>query len=289
MPIKVEGDVTLQEVESILTPEIIPHITAAMTAKKYTVLDEAGKTAYENNLRTNVTSELTSQHATSIEKDIFEQTGIEKKAGEKWFDYNKRALAQVKTQGAELANLKSKTDLSAAERQRISELEGLQTKWGEEKQSLTNSHQSEVTKLKAENKIYSEIGKVDAKLKKTPELQEAIQIVRANKIQKMIDSAKFQDGKIVFFGADGKARTNPDASFMTAEQIYTEEMGNYIDKAPVVGGAGGDGGSDPTPVGNFKTQHELNTFLSAKGLTTGTPEYQKEFKRLNGDKLPIRL
>lgn len=296
MPIT-DNSFTSDELDAVLTakPELISEISKIAEKRGgYFAPDKTAKDTYEGNLAVHTKTALTLEHATMLEKDVEEITGVKKLPQEKYFDYNKRVLKMQtessKSASSELALLKGKSDITQAERDRIKELENLQTSWTAEKTNLTNTHQTEVTQLKAENKIFSQIGKIDAKLKKTPELQEAISIVREKVIEDMKRSAKFQDDKMVFFGLDGKAMMNTDASFKTAEQVYAERMDKYIDKAKTQGGAGGNGDGNPEviPAGNLKSQYEVDKFLQSKGFVFGTKEFSSEQEKLGRSKLPLR-
>jgi len=296
MPIT-DNNFTVDELDAVVTanPKVLEELTAYATKKGgYFAPDAAKKSEYETNLDNLTKSRLTSEHATNIEKDVEEVTGVKKLPNEKYYEYNKRVLsektAREKSLDAELTGLKSKTDLSAAERERIATLEGLTKSKDTEIQTLKDTHQSEINQLKAENIIYSKIGAVDSKLKKTPELQEAIQIVKERVIEDMKKSAKFQDGKMVFFGADGKALLNADASFMSADQVYAARMDSYIDKGKTAGGTGGNGewNQDIIVTGDLKTKNDVDSFLSSKGLLAGTAAYSAEQKKYGYDKLPLQ-
>jgi hypothetical protein len=286
------------ELETAITanPALISEIEKVVTKKGgFLAPDATKKTEYESNIATAQRGEVTSKIAGHVEKYVDETTGIKKStADEKWYKYNERVVKTLadenKANKAELKRLKDSTDLNAAERQRIVELENLSKSRETEIEQLKTSHQNELSQERTKNKIFGAIGRVDAKIKKDldPEL---VALKREQVISGMLNSAKTnKDGKTVFFGADGKARTNADASFMTEEQVYTLEMDKYLEKAPNQGGAGGsgEGNADIVTPGQFKTQQELDLYLGERGLTQGTKEFTAEAKRLGRAKLPLQ-
>ena len=266
-----------------------------MRKRDYSVFNKVELGHYDTNLTTKTKSELTLQHATEIEKAVKEVSGIEKLTpDEKWYDYNQRVL-KMQTESAKSLDIKikaleGKSDITAAEREQLKNYEKLQKENEETLKNTKLGHDSEITKLKAENKIYGSISKVDATLKKDDILKEAIDIVREKTIGDMISSAKFDKDKLVFVGSDGSVLLNKDGTLTTAEQLYSLKMDKYIEKAKTQGGAGGNGNeADSGAVAGIKTQVELNRHLASKGFLSGTPEFTKEFTRLGGEKLPLRF
>jgi len=299
MPIT-ENNFEVDELVEVVAanPEVLTKIQSfAEKQGGYFASDATAKSTYENNLKTLHNSELTNEIATKNEKMVFELTGVKKAdPQQKWYDYAGEVLktlsAADKAKATELANLKSKTDLSAAERARILELETLSKTKSDEVESIKKAHASEIVKLKAENKIYAGIGQVDAKLKQTPELQEAIKIVRNQVLKEMTEGAKIDEqGNVFFLKADGNFMTNADASKMTIEQVYAARMATWIDTGRQQGGAGGNGGNDGGngAVGNFKSQYEVDQFLGSKGFIPGTKEFSIEREKLGASKLPVTI
>lgn len=295
MPIT-DKSFTAEELDSVLTenPALIPFIqTVAEKRGGYFAPDGVSKKSYEDNVSTNAKSALTLEHATALEKDVEEITGIKKEPGEKYYDFNKRVLKlqteSAKKNSTELATLKSQTDLTAAEKQRMAQLEALVLEKDTKISTIETERQSEVTRLKVENNIYNIAGKVDSKLKKNPELQDAIGIVREKAISEMIAKSLNKDGKFVFLKEDGSPYVKADASYMNAEEVLLSKMDKWVDKGKQVAGAGGNSGPDePVTDGQFKTKVEVDRFIQTKGLIQGTKEFSTMQKQFNYDKLPMK-
>ncbi len=303
---------TPEELETVLTenPDLLPVVTSTLSKKEYGikgtdgtikqtkffVADNDQKSTFENNLKTQHNAELTKQVATEVEQKVFELTGIKKASvDEKWTAYYQRAMKETKDSATALQNkitdLESKSDLSVAERQQLTQLKDLQATKDAEIENLKTSHVGEVERLKIENKVYSDKGiqKVDGKLSKNPLLQDAIDIVREKVIGDIVSISKNEGGEIRLYSKDGKVLTNTDASFMTVSQYYEKQMEKYIDGGKQTGGAGGNGDDSGLGVpSGVKTQYELNIKLREQGYVAGTREFTKEFNRLGGDKLPVQ-
>ena len=270
-------------------PDLLPVLTGTLTAKEYTVYDKTSKEAYDTNFRSNLETELTPTIKTAAMQEFEDAqfaevaaiTGLKRNSDESLVDFQKRGL---------------KSDITDAERQQLQSLKDNKTKLDTEITQLKDQHQTEIVKLRAENAIFGQISKVDAKLKKDPLLQDAIEIVKTNVIENMIKSARFEKDKtdatktkMVFFGPDNKALINPTTQeFMSAEEVYAQKMDKYLDKAPVKTGANGgpDGPEEQIAPGNIKTQLDLARLLEARGLIAGTTQYTSEWNRLKGATLP---
>jgi hypothetical protein len=287
------------ELETAITtnPALLETISGVISKKGgYVAPTPEKKVEYENNLKVLHKGEVTKGIAEKQEKFIKETYGIDKiTPDEKWYKYGERVaketVSKAKADAAELARLKGSTDLTAAERARINELEGIAKAKTIEIDTLKNEFSTKESKMQATLAIYQSIGSVDAKLKKTPDLQEAIAIVRTSVLNEMSNEAKIgADGKISFVKPDGTFYTNPDASKMNAEQVYASKMDKWIDKGIVTPGAGGNGDGPEKVIapGQFKTQYEGNQYLQKLGLIQGTKEFSKKFNELGLGSLPIQ-
>ncbi len=285
MPIT-EGKFTAEEFDAAITanPELLKEAIPSLTKREYFVADKVAKESYETTLK----SGLTLEHATRLEKDVETITGIKKNDGEKYYDYNKRVLAEVKkveTLNTELATLRGTANLTETEKQRLAALETGITERDTQIKTLKTDYESKLSLAKRENTITYQISKV--KLKTDPILKEAIGIVSEKVIAEMVAASREENGKTIFIAEDGKTiMLNHDLTVMNAEQYFTKRMDKFVDNGKVITGAGGTVVEDDPVVGQFATQAELGRFLSKKGLVSGTKEFTKEFDRLSGSKLP---
>lgn len=288
-----DNNFTPEEFEAAITanPALLQNVTGTLTKQEYLILGKDERPAYEETISTRAKSELTLQHATEVEKSVEELTGIKKTdANEKWTAYYQRALKEGKSALTKIAELEGKSDISAAERQQLENLRLQVTEKDGLLATEKSERQKEIFQLKTQNKIYSEISVIDAKLKKDPIYQEAIALVRDNVISKMISGSTQNGTSIVFNDAEGKPIMNANkTAFATAKEVYEIQMDKYLEKAPVVVGADGKPVDQNPNIGNFKSKDELTRHLTAQGLMVGTPAFTKEFNRLEGNKLPLRV
>ena len=290
------AEFTEQEFQAAIEakPELIGLVTKVLGAKEYSIFSKEQKTAYEQNIEAQTASKFTSRVALEVEGKVKELTGIEKASpDEKWTDYYQRALKtsseDAKEIRLEISELKSKTNLSEAERQQLAELQKLQKSSKEEVETLKKTHQSEITKLKAGNQILSDVTPIRSKFINDDRVKAAIDVMHNQTVQELTNSAQIDPntGKPIFFGADGKALLNQDASYKTAAQIYEERMDGFIDKGRKQGGAGGDGGSSQGVPAGVRNQIELSDYLISRGFIGGSKEFNVEFNKLKGN-LPRR-
>jgi len=272
-------------------PQILEKVIPALSTKGYAIRskdeDAQFRTSLAQQERAAERAAATKEYAASLERDVEELTGIKKiDANEKYYEYNKRAL---KSLNEELQQLRGKSDLSAVERQQLSEYKAQLERLNSEKQSLEGKYTSELTKAKIENNILLEVAPIRASFKKDiPPI--AINAVHAQVMAEMSSTAKQDGGKTVFLKEDGTIMLNKTTlQPMTAAEVYTDKMKDFIGTTHKAAGAGGnepeftDDGL-PTTV---KTKVDLTDYLSKQGISSTDKKYQELWNKWS-PKLPLR-
>ena len=292
-----DNNFTPEELTAVITakPELISHITNVLSSKKYAVRSEEDDASYKANIESQAVSGYTSRVATEVEKTIKEITGIEKTQNEKWTDYYQRATKTVVGSKAqiesELTELKGKSNLTEAERNQLNDLKSQNQNLLTETENIKKGYEQKIVKLTASREIQSQIESVKSRLNKNPQLSKAIEIVSNQAIKEMLDSAQIDDNGKVVFVKDGKFLTDKNLKPITAADIYSEKMADFIDKGKQVSGAGG-GSNNDNPSGilpaGVKTQNDLNRYFNSLGIVSGSKKMNEEFAKVNGYSLPLR-
>ncbi len=287
---------TADELEAVLTanPDLLAQVTPVLTKREITVLDKVGKTAYDSQLETAIVGRKTSEIAQQVEKLVKDTTGIEKATpDEKWTSYYERALKSTndlsKSQKEELDALKSKSTLSEAERDRMTQLGDMVKNKNTEIENLKTAHQTELNQLKIGNKIISEVAPVAAKRNALiPE--RVFNMAHEDAVAKMSKMALVDEtnNKIIYKGADQKTMIDAAGNYKTTSDVYTELMKDLLDETKIVTGAGGEG-VPPADTGlpaTIKTQPALSTYLTSLGHIPNSPKYNELWTKHKGSTLP---
>lgn len=175
MPIT-ENNFTAAELQTALkaTPDLMKVVKETLAGGDYKMVvhtpDE--HTTYLKNYEENVVSKKTSDHATKLEKDIKELTGIDKKTpDEKYYDYFKRAvtekLSAYSNLEKELSDLKAKGgNTSEADKGRIKQLEEALDKTKKEWSDKLAAKTGEVSDLRKEYRLKEIVAELRASYKK---------------------------------------------------------------------------------------------------------------------------
>jgi len=294
---------TADEAEAAIAadPTIIDRFVPVLTKKDYVVRSKAADTTYVQNERTLAISEKTKEHATRLEKDVLELTGIPKLkpeenggAEEKYYDYHKRAMKALKETEAELLELKKSSTLGEGEKQQLAstkeQIKSLNKKLEEKEAGFA----TELTKAKAEGKILMAVAGARSKYIKTLPAS-VTSTTESVLIGQMLAAAKFtDDNKMYFAGADGKPMLNATTQeFITADEYYAVIAKDMFDPGQAATGAGagpgpaGTGSADKLPA-DITTKIQADEWLAKQGLVQGTKEHTKKRRELGIDKLPLR-
>lgn len=311
MPIT-ENTFTGDELKAALTTNkdaLLPIVRGVLGNDfKFVVQDEAEHNTFKQNYEADVVARKTNEFATNLEKDVKEATGIEKSdPNEKYYDYTKRVLKTLKDSvtplQTELDRLKAAGSPSAADKQRIQQLEDAIK---EKETNLTTELQkrdARIHELTVGNNLMSALAKLRTQYKKDIP-QSLIDTVEKVVIADLIKIAKVQeDGKVLYYGEDGKPLTDKKLyQPLNEEALLTERLKDLIDAGRQQGGAGSGSGSQQQPGGNeggavpetidsipndVKTKVQLTEYMQKLGWTTSHPKWNETYNKLGKD-LPLK-
>lgn len=311
MPIT-ENNFTPEEFTAAITanPELINHVTGALTAKQFIVQDQETHNRYLETKVTEAKNGLTKEHAEKLEADVLTLTGIAKSSPtEKYYDYFKRATTEklAKTQELEtkLADLQSKANPTEAQKLQIKELEGAIEKTKNTLQGEITKRDARINELMVGNAASSDLAKVRALYRKDLP-GSLVAMAEQAAMQKIIGKAKLnEDGSVVFLKEDGTpALDQTTFKPLTAEHFLKEELkelfeqGNPNNKGagsgnnnPPAGGGDGKTVLTATPAG-VATQMQLTDWLLKNGYVRGSKEFDESYTAANkdasGKPLPLR-
>ncbi len=284
--------------------------------------DEAVQTLVELSLNeeNNVIGERIGRVYGDLDKDIRETFGVEKKQGEKTYDYLKRvgqeknqSLTSLQEKAAKLDDLQKekdnleqqikdgKGDESLKQKLRDAEqkAENLQKKYQTEKQDWEKKTQ-ELTGKVSQIQLGHQFEKAASKLQFRPEFEgEAteglVEFARHKLMEKYKpDWKEGDDGKtqMVFRKSDGELLLNPENGLrpMTVKDLLEKELKPYL-------GEKKDGGGTKPPkdkktvdlpdISSARTQVEADEIimktLLQRGLTRGSEEFSSERKKMRDE------
>jgi hypothetical protein len=269
----------------------------------------------ETAFKTNYASEVINRHDrdaySNVEASVLEATGVEKQAGEKASEYIKRAFTADKTARetikSELETLKTKVkdgDGSAADKQKITQLETLLQSTKAEFEGKLTEREKQILGIKVENALELSLTTLKTKLKTdiAPELMDDIISARLNKFNGAYTPKLKEDGKtLVFLDKEGNEVLNSTTfKAKTADELLGEFFVDLLEVKREQKGGGGQGnkgnknekGDLIPPAGGFKTRVEITKYLKEHGVTSEKPEYNAFFtaneKDPTGKLLPLR-
>jgi len=260
------------------------------------------------------------EHHGLIEKDVKEVTGLEKKEGEKSYEYMKRALSAYKEKAASAETLQ--TQISDKE-SKIAELErkiaegstdeALKTQLSDAQSALTQlkeqydtdkenwkTKETEFSGKLSQVKVDNVFTAVEAGLKFKSSYPESVQktLLSSTKGQILgkytpdfIDDG--QGGKeMVFRDKDNEIVRNKANGLKpyTAEELMRENLGEVLDTGKNQKGSGSEepgGGNEEitlTDLAGVKTQKDASDiivkYLMAQGLSRGTAEFAEKQRKI---------
>ncbi len=247
---------------------------------------------------------------TQIEQTVFKITGLDKKAGEKFYEYMERAvndkLKDVTTLTEKIKEYEAKgLEGSALAQQYKKQLEETQTQvkqLNEEWQGKFSQKETEVFGAKVESEIERSLSKLRASFRQDIEpaiLEDAI----AGKLYKFRNENKPKDldGHIIYTDANGVTKNSKvDGKPKNTDEILGELFVELVDKKRQQGGAGSGGegkGGEGTGQGKWKditvpatitTKMKLHSYLSKElKMNPDTKDFSEAFDNLGKD-LPLR-
>ena len=310
MPIT-DNSFTGQELEAALkaNPALMTIVKGTLTDQKMTVRTEAEETAFATNLESSIVAKKTSEHATALEADVLELTGIKKKGSdEKYYDYFKRAvaekLASVKALEAELTELKGKHNPSEVDKKRIQQLEAAVAEKEAALQTKTTEMSQKILELQAGSQIDAAIAEFRAQYRK--DIPESVsKIVESQIRQQLLAKAKMQDdGTLTILDEKGEVIVNKaDYKPEQVKNIIKGQLTDLLDpgrqqqgagsssQSQQQQGAGGGGGGSFTRLtalpSDIKSKTALTDHMLKAGYLDGSKEFSEDFDKL-GASLPLK-
>lgn len=293
-----DNSFTGDELKAAVTanPALLEHVKGFVTQDQKFIMRTADEEkAFLEKYEGEKIGERVSQIAQNIERDVEAITGIKKKdANEKYYDYTKRALSEVKASAGELQRkideLNSKTDLSAADRKRLTDLEAALAEKDTAINNLKAEKDKEVSDVKVSGHIDAAIARLSARYRK--DLPKSIvELAERNARAEMLKAYKLAaDGSLGWTDEKGEVITDPKNAFKpkAAEDILAEGyLKDLIDEGKKQTGTGAQGGSGgKQEPGNdqytwagipdgVSTRVQLGDFLKKKGILDGSKEWNE--------------
>lgn len=299
-----------EELSAALTanPALADVVKSTLTANKYVVQSEGEHQEFLKNHESVVVAKKTGEHATAIEKDVYDLTGIQKADNEKYYDYMKRAVGEkvgavTKLQG-ELDALRAKGgNPNEVDKARIAELEKKIADKEKDYGTQLSERDKELLETRASVAIEKDLSAQRAKYKPTIPAS-LIELAEGAVISSLLSKARWMDvdGKktIVFVGDDNNVVIDQStmkpatAAFFLKSSPALKDLVDEGKKAEGSGssGSGGAGGKEGSGKysglpGDVKTKMALTAHLKQLGIMDGTPEFAEIFDR-DGKDLPLR-
>lgn len=317
MPIT-ENNFTADELQAAVTanPALAAQLKTFGEKAGYKIRTNDEDTAFLGNFEKQKVDAKTFEFATNIEKDIKEVFNEDKLENEKYHDYLKRvagkattALASMKT---ELAALKADPHNSTADKQRITQLEGLIQSEKEGASGKLKEKDAQITDLKNTFEVERSLNKIrSAYVLGIPEIaitaMEQAVIADIKKSMKEIEPGKF----VILDPATGLPKLDATTlAPISIENALKEKLVDIIDKQKIQTGTGTgqqqqqqqnqdtpgvikDAAGKITDVtavpADVKTQVALDDYLLKLGLLADSIEYNKiRTALIEKNKLPLR-
>lgn len=257
----------------MLTKELLKANTAlaGLTDDQIAVI-----TTLSQNDENTVIANKTGEWAQNIERDVLESSGIEKKAGEKYFDYVKRVNTELKSKVGDNAELdKLKTELEQArkdlkenagdkslkaeverltkevsdEKQRVKDLQENQGKSTKDWEEKLSKKDAEILSIKIDNEANAALAGLKFKDEKLipKELRDVAIAAAKTKVLAENKPDWIDDGKgghvLVFRDDKGQVRNNPENKLnpFSFGELLTKELSSIID----IGRQQNGGGTTP--------------------------------------------
>ena len=227
---------------------------------------------------------------------LLTEAGFEKQAGEKTSDYLNRFVGTFK-------DVNGKKGATAREKELQAQLEALKNDgshnahWKQTHEEAANKWQAEKAQFmqqleqmqtaQLQNAIQTDLQTATAGLSYNPAIPaEAIKAMEAVQMQALLNSAKVEDGKVVYYGEDGKPLLNDTYGTASAAEILKQRMSSVLHNTQA-GGNASNIKQDGSQGANVPTNLQIQTRVSlvkqfqetakARGIAPSTPEYNKLF------------
>jgi len=251
---------------------------------------------WKENFEKETISKKTRKIADHFEADITGY-GFEKIEGEKYYDYNKRALSTLSEKAkrskeleAQIEELKTK-DVSEDLKREHKDLKALfdktQLDHEEDKKKLISGFNSE----RKEGTIASAMNSLSFNSDMPEDVISALKEKRTEELMGM--NSSFSSEGLVFLKEDGETMRHPETlKPITAADLLNDSLASILKKSdPARKGIGtkapkAEEGSMVAPAG-VKTKVQLSAHLAEQGLVANTKEYSLAFSEM-GKGLPLR-
>jgi len=252
---------------------------------------------YEDKLASDKTRDI----ATSIESDIYNASGVEKTEGEKYYDYLKRVVSDLKGKAGRVKGLESKLEelknsgVDEETKRELTELKELIPK-------LKSEHETQLMDLKKKHdtdRKRSEIMSSLSEVALDPSLPEDVaKVMKANAVEKLLNlKSSFSDGKLIYVNDSGDTvRHEESLEPKSSKDLLIESLSSILKKQEQTTKGLGTNTDDSNvnakmnkPDG-VKTKIQLDTYIKESlGHANGSAEYTKAFQEMGGHELPVRL
>lgn len=228
---------------------------------------------------------------------IFSVTGLKKNPGEKTLDFNKRVLADLKSNAdkiaeyeAQLADLKEKVG-KGADARILADLENVRSEFA----TFKSAKEKELDDLRKETEVSRKKSLIESEINAyefDPLIKEnVLKVYKETVINALIGSSEFRDGQLVFLDEKGNPLRNQANNLApySPTEIIGERLKDVIKQKRIIGGPpklGDPKGSPRSLPDTVKTKVELSEHLMKEGLKRGTKEYDEAFTELGKD-LPL--
>lgn len=247
---------------------------------------------------------ITKTHAETVEKDVFELTGVKKEGDEKYYDYLKRAYKVVTDKlNEELTTLKGKHNPSEADKKLI---EQLQAQLRDKDAEHTKALQAEQAKTQTAILTAAIKTEVD-KLKMKADLPETlVNMAKQKAVEDLLKEAKLQDDNaITLMDGDNVRQNKSTYKPLSISERLAEMLPDVIDQGVKQPGAGSNPNPNDPPKGDpknpgagagkytgipstVKTKVQLTEHLNAQGILDTSEDWNKAFADADAANLPLR-
>jgi len=249
---------------------------------------------YADAYASNRIKEVTKETYTNVDT-LLSEAGFEKQGGEKTTDYlarfvstfqdvngKKGATAREKELAQQLEALKSDGSHNAHWKQTHEEAAN---KWQAEKETLVQQL-NDIQQAQVLNSIKGDLQAATSGLSFNPSIPaEAVKAMEQMHINALMQSAKVEGGKVVYYDEQGAPILNDTYAPADAQYILKQRLASVLHNTQAGGNASTinkDGSSSPVPTGlQIQTRVSLvkhfQETAKAKGIAPSTPEYNNLF------------
>lgn len=207
------------------------------------------------------------------EDDIFEITGLRKKATEKAYEFNKRLLKELKSKADGAGGdqglkdqIQSLTDtLTQKETEYATNLSSIQSAAFKKQLEIVTSGVFDSKNIDIPARITDDEGKQKY-------ITDQKRLLRKDFLDRFTPKED-NEGNITFYVGDKLQVNNKDGKPLTAEELINDNYSSYF-STPAGNKQGGAGsGKDGIPSSGFSTMDQIYTHLQGKGLEMNTKAF----------------